>query len=77
MRIPRTEETPRTAPRVRVCLSRFTIDLHMKLFFAGATHAGQIHVREQIRPLKTPLRYVIILENMQKFGQAEMVNIEL
>jgi hypothetical protein len=30
-------------------LSRFTINTHMKLFFAGATHAGQSRVREQIR----------------------------
>jgi hypothetical protein len=29
-------------------LSRSTIDSHMKLFFAGAMHAGQIRVREQI-----------------------------
>jgi hypothetical protein len=28
--------------------SRFTIDTHMKLFFAGATHAGRFRVREQI-----------------------------
>jgi hypothetical protein len=27
-------------------LSRFTIDTHMKLFFAGATHAGLPRVRE-------------------------------
>jgi hypothetical protein len=33
-----------------------TKDSHMKLFFAGATHASQIRVREQIRmTLKTPL----------------------
>jgi hypothetical protein len=39
---------PRTAPRV----PRTIITLYnklMKLFFAGATHAGQICVREQIR----------------------------
>jgi hypothetical protein len=29
-------------------LSRFTIDTHMKLIFAGAAHAGQSRVREQI-----------------------------
>jgi hypothetical protein len=34
---------------------RFAINRHMKLFFAGATHAGQSRVREQIRmTLKTP-----------------------
>jgi hypothetical protein len=37
---------PRTAPRV--LLLRFTIESQMKLYFAGATHAGQIRVREQI-----------------------------
>jgi hypothetical protein len=37
-------------------LSRFTIDTHMKLLFAGATHASQSRVREQIRvTLKMPL----------------------
>jgi hypothetical protein len=31
------------------------IDSHLTLFLAGATHAGQIRVREQIRmTLKTP-----------------------
>jgi hypothetical protein len=39
--------TQRLAFRVR--LSRFTIDTYMKLFFAVATHAGQIRVREKIR----------------------------
>jgi hypothetical protein len=29
-------------------LSRFTINTHMKLLFAGATHAGHSRVREQI-----------------------------
>jgi hypothetical protein len=36
----------------------------MKLFFAVATHAGQIRVREQIRmTLKTPLHVVDDLKN--------------
>jgi hypothetical protein len=45
-------DAPHSAPRhVCVCLA-----LHLKLFFAGASHAGQIRVREQIRmTLKTPL----------------------
>jgi hypothetical protein len=47
---------PPTAPASRMRFSRFAIDTHMKLFFAGATHAGQIYVREQIHmTLKTPL----------------------
>jgi hypothetical protein len=45
----RTGAAPRTAPHARVRLSRFTIDSHMKLLFACATHAGPIRVREQIR----------------------------
>jgi hypothetical protein len=54
MRMVRIRVTPRTAPRMR--LSRFTINRHMNLFFAGATHSGQSRVREQIRvTLKTPL----------------------
>jgi hypothetical protein len=54
MRMLCTGVTPRTAPRVR--LSRFTIGLYMKLFFAGATHAGQIRVREpNCMTLKRPL----------------------
>jgi hypothetical protein len=37
-------------------LLRFTIDTHMKLFFAGATRAGLSRLRQQIRvTLKTPL----------------------
>jgi hypothetical protein len=47
MRMPRTVVTPRTAargPRASI-----TIDSHMKLFFANATHAGLIRVRVQIR----------------------------
>jgi hypothetical protein len=32
----------------------------MKLFFAGATHAGQIRVREQIhKTLKTALKLIV------------------
>jgi hypothetical protein len=42
-------------PASRMRLSRFTIDTHMQLLFAGATHAGQNRVREQIRvTLKSP-----------------------
>jgi hypothetical protein len=45
-----------TRPASRMRLSHFTINTHMKLFFAGATHAGRSRVREQIRmTLKTPL----------------------
>jgi hypothetical protein len=48
-------------PTSRVRLSRFTIDSQMKFFFAGATHASQIRIREQIRmTLKTPLMLFFI-----------------
>jgi hypothetical protein len=41
-------------PASRMRFSRFTKDSHMKLFFAGATHASQSRVREQIHvTLKT------------------------
>jgi hypothetical protein len=63
MRMPRTGVTPSTARRVLralIMLYNKYINSYMKLFFAGATHAGQIHVREQIRvTLKTP--YGILL----------------
>jgi hypothetical protein len=63
MRMRRSGVTPRTAPRIR--LSRFTIDTHMKLFFAGATHAGQSHVREEIRvTLLTPKLQIIYNEQI-------------
>jgi hypothetical protein len=52
--VPHRDNTHQSASRVR--LSRFTIDSHMKLFFAGATHAGQIRVRKQFHvTLKPPL----------------------
>jgi hypothetical protein len=47
MRMPRTGYRPAQRSAFRVCLPNFTI--HMRLFFAGATHAGLICVREQIR----------------------------
>jgi hypothetical protein len=65
MRIPRSE-AERPASRVRS--SRLTIYSHMKLFLAGATHAGHIRVRKQIRvreqirvTLKAPLKAVTLL----------------
>jgi hypothetical protein len=41
-------QCPAQRPASRMLLSRFTINTHMKLFFAGATHAGRSRVREQI-----------------------------
>jgi hypothetical protein len=41
----------------RVRLSRFTVDSHVIIFFAGATHAGQIRVREQIPVTLKTLTY--------------------
>jgi hypothetical protein len=41
-------------------LSRFTIKTHMKSCFAGATHASQSRMHEQIRmTLKTPLTLIL------------------
>jgi hypothetical protein len=61
MRMLRNGVTPRTAPEFRMRLSRFTINTHMKLFFAGAMYAGQSRAREQIRvTLKTPLYLILV-----------------
>jgi hypothetical protein len=55
MRMLRSEVTPRSHNQLTID-NPFTIDTHMKLYFAGITHAGQSHVREQIRvTLKSPL----------------------
>jgi hypothetical protein len=44
----------RSAPRP-ACVYHALQQIHMKLFFAGDTHVGQIRVRGQIRvTLKTP-----------------------
>jgi hypothetical protein len=55
---------PAQRPASSMRLTRFTIDTHMKLCFAGATHTVQPGVREQIHvTLKTSLDNVLNLSH--------------